>query len=129
MERKGDSFRVTPQQQPQRMHLNLRSSILILTEFGLRGILISTCMKFNTPNTMILYMLTVLVRTLNQMDGYVVIVYGYYNCILCKKYHPLNFPRWIKTAKKDIWDTLYGNQCPSTGLESPEYLHIHGDKT
>ena len=26
---------------------------------------------------------------------------------------------WTKNAKKDIWDTLYGNQCPPTGLEPP----------
>ena len=92
-------------------------------------LLISTCMKFNTPNTMIQYMLTVLVRTLNQMDGYVAIVYGYYTCILCKKIPAIYIlPRLTKNAKKDIWNTLYGNQCPPTSLNPPEYLHLRGDK-
>ena len=26
-------------------------------------------------------------------------------------------PIWTKDAEKDIWDTLYGNHCPPTGLE------------
>ena len=58
------------------------------------------------PNTMILYMLTVFVRTLNQIDGCGAIVYGYYTCILCKIYRFLHFFKVDKECQKDIWDTL-----------------------
>ncbi|XP_057529316.1 protein FAR1-RELATED SEQUENCE 5-like [Amaranthus tricolor] len=61
-------------------------------------------MKFNTPNTMILYMLTVLVLHLHSVQKIPAIYI---------------LPRWTKNAKKDIWDTLYDNQCPSTSLEPP----------
>ena len=78
---------------------------------------------------MILYMLTVLVRILNRMDGYAAIVYGYYTCILCKKYQPYTFFQDGQRMLRRIFGIhLMIINVHLQAWNSPECLHLRGGK-